>query len=299
MVSKSSGYSVANPTANAMSPLLPRDIVLVILDGLIGDMRALKACSLVCRRWLATARAYLFRQIHIYIDHKYSRSQISFLRANPAILGCVTSLVITLPDMRKRQSNSLNSNYDNSGFEQIATLYPMLHSIVHLHTVLSYGCLSVVEFGLSIMPILSKLRSLGFSGSSDWSFTDLIPILGHAINIEELNMHASLLPSTHADRHEHLSCVQSTRARLRRLSASILYIAEIDQWIRSDEQLEDVRNLTLCCRYSREIDPISLKVSEISSITRALGRSLTELSITDVDTYTTRSKSPSCRILIF
>ncbi|KAF8056527.1 hypothetical protein FPV67DRAFT_1677915 [Lyophyllum atratum] len=49
----------------AQRQTLPPELTDIIIDYLFSDVRALKACSLVCKAWLPSCRCHLFRSIHL------------------------------------------------------------------------------------------------------------------------------------------------------------------------------------------------------------------------------------------
>jgi hypothetical protein len=54
-------------------PLLPQDIVHLILDVLGDEVETLECCALVCRAWLRPSRAHLFRDLLIEEESQYDR----------------------------------------------------------------------------------------------------------------------------------------------------------------------------------------------------------------------------------
>ncbi|KAF4613921.1 hypothetical protein D9613_007457 [Agrocybe pediades] len=51
---------------NARVPRLPLEITDLLIDELLNNVRALGACSLVCRDWLPRSRHHLFKVVHLW-----------------------------------------------------------------------------------------------------------------------------------------------------------------------------------------------------------------------------------------
>jgi hypothetical protein len=54
-----------DPLAPRLTTYLPQELMEYVIDFLYNDKPTLRACSLVCRAWVAEARVHLFRSIHI------------------------------------------------------------------------------------------------------------------------------------------------------------------------------------------------------------------------------------------
>lgn len=249
---------------------IPPELILMIIDNLEDDKKAISACSLVSRDWLDIARTALFRKLRFNAEAiAFDEKLISFIQFFGSTLHTaryVDSLSITTPATEER--NFKPGRFTTAHLKAIVPIFPNLRAL----------SLTRIDWRATEPHQMDKIQTLRLTTVSSQDCEHWLNLVWTFPNLRQLIIDRFFIPMMSVPRHDAptpqirdstLDNLQVLDIQYTPLASSILTA------LRRVSELKTLRTFSVCLMHGADISCVAQVLHAAHSVLTNLHLSLT------------------------